>query len=472
MFDHRNDAVHGFEQSLYDQLQSRDAGGIDYTFTTFVNGQLTVTAATPTLTILCPGVTYDGTAHGCAGVAVGVDGVTQVAGETDVQPGERNKRRQLPGDGHVQQPDGNYSLNASDDTATATLIIDKATSSVTLTCPPSVAYTGAAQTPCTATYSGAGGLSGTPTITYSNNTNPGTATASASYAGDSNHTASSNTVNFAISGAPVSATAGSYSGTYDGATHSPSACVVSGTYTDSLTCSNNPSPVGPDVSSGTVTPVVSGDTTNFTVIPVNGAWNITQASSTVSMSCPSSVVYNGAAQTPCTVTVTGVGGLSTTVPITYTNNVNFGTANASATFPGDTDHAGGNASVNFAIIPAAVTATAGGGTWVYNGSKESPAACVVSGNYTGSLTCTNNPATVGPDVGSGTNAILPVVTGDTLTNYQITDVDGSWSITPASTTVTVSLSVECHLQRRSAGTLHGDGDGHGPEPGADAKLHE
>ena len=41
----------------------------DYTFTTFVAGQLTVTAATPTLSLPCPAATYDGSPHSCAGPA-------------------------------------------------------------------------------------------------------------------------------------------------------------------------------------------------------------------------------------------------------------------------------------------------------------------------------------------------------------------------------------------------------------------
>ena len=88
--------------------------------------------------------------------------------------------------------------------------------------------------------------------------------------------------------------------------------------------------------SGTVTPTVSGGTlTNFTITAVNGAWSITKASSTVTLTCPASVVYSGAAQTPCTATVTGAGGLSQSLTVSYTNNTNAGTATASASFAGD-----------------------------------------------------------------------------------------------------------------------------------------
>ena len=69
-----------------------------------------------------------------------------------------------------------------------------------MTCPTSVTYTGAALTPCSVTVTGAGGLSLTPTPTYANNTAAGINTASASYtyAGDANHTSSSDSKNFTI----------------------------------------------------------------------------------------------------------------------------------------------------------------------------------------------------------------------------------------------------------------------------------
>ena len=68
-----------------------------------------------------------------------------------------------------------------------------------ITCPATIAYTSAALTPCTAAVTGAGGLNTTATITYANNTNVGTATADASFAGDANHNGSTATqVTFSI----------------------------------------------------------------------------------------------------------------------------------------------------------------------------------------------------------------------------------------------------------------------------------
>jgi len=77
--------------------------------------------------------------------------------------------------------------------------------------------------------------------------------------------------NFVIQKAPVTATAGSGSANYDGATKSPSACVVTGAYMGDLTCANNPASVGPDAGTTTIVPGVSGTgLVNFAVTPANG----------------------------------------------------------------------------------------------------------------------------------------------------------------------------------------------------------
>src|SRR5262249_26874654 len=76
-----------------------------------------------------------------------------------------------------------------------TFPIGQATSTTAVTCPASMTYTGSPLTPCSAGVTGAGGLSQSLTVSYVNNT-VGTATASASYAGDLNHTSSGDSKNF------------------------------------------------------------------------------------------------------------------------------------------------------------------------------------------------------------------------------------------------------------------------------------
>ena len=83
------------------------------------------------------------------------------------------------------------------------------------------------------------------------------------------------------------------------------------------------------------------------------------------------------------------------------------------------------------IDPALVTATAGSGSAPFDALTHTPAACVVSGLYTGDLSCANNPALVGP--APGTTTIVPVVSG-TVANFNITPVNGSYTILPPTNT--------------------------------------
>src|SRR5207244_12632359 len=79
-----------------------------------------------------------------------------------------------------------------------TFAIDKASSTTTVSCPANVTFTGSALMPCTASVTGAGGLDKALSVSYSDNTNAGTAIASASFAGDANHDGSSDSKHFTI----------------------------------------------------------------------------------------------------------------------------------------------------------------------------------------------------------------------------------------------------------------------------------
>jgi len=172
----------------------------------------------------------------------------------------------------------------------------------------------------------------------------------------------------------VTATAGSGSGTYNGSTQSPSACVVTGAYKGNLTCVNSPASVGPDLGTWTIKPDVSGTgLDNFAVTTVNGSYTISQASSTVVVSCPASVLYTGAALTPCTATVSGVSlnVIGTATP-SYINNVNVGTATASYTFAGDLNHTGstGTATFTIGLVPITVKGNTGAHTMGFWSNKN------------------------------------------------------------------------------------------------------
>src|SRR5262249_50200384 len=67
----------------------------------------------------------------------------------------------------------------------------------------SVLYTGSPLTPCTATATGVGDLNVPVDIVYTNNVDPGTATADATYDGDTNHEGSSGSGHFTITALQV-----------------------------------------------------------------------------------------------------------------------------------------------------------------------------------------------------------------------------------------------------------------------------
>ncbi len=154
--------------------------------------------------------------------------------------------------------------------------------------------------------------------------------------GGKNYAVSTNGTTGIIHPAPVTATAGSYSGTYNGASQSPSACTVTSTtppstFVGTVTCTNSPTSVGPNVGSGTVVPaaaVSANDSlTNYAITSVNGSWNIAKANATITVT-PYNVTYNGNPQT-ATGTATGVGvspaDLSSELSLSSTTHTNAGT---------------------------------------------------------------------------------------------------------------------------------------------------
>ncbi|MBK9154753.1 MAG: hypothetical protein IPM25_11155 [Chloracidobacterium sp.] len=89
----------------------------------------------------------------------------------------------------------------------AAVMINKSATTTTVTCAAGpYTYTGAAQTPCSASVTGPGGLNLTPTPDYANNTNAGTANASYTYAESANHLGSNDSENFTIDKAGLNVT--------------------------------------------------------------------------------------------------------------------------------------------------------------------------------------------------------------------------------------------------------------------------
>jgi hypothetical protein len=237
------------------------------------------------------------------------------------------------------------------------LTVAKASSTTVVSCPASVTYDGSAKTPCSASATGAGGLNQALTVTYSNNTAAGTATANASYGGDANHDGSSDSKTFMIATAS-STTIVSCPGTsvpYDGSAKTPCSATVTGAgglnQTLTVGYSNNT-----DAGTATASAVYAGDA-NHGGSSDSKTFTIAKASSTTTVNCPASVTYDGSAKTPCSASVTGIGGLNQAVAVNYSNNTGAGTATASATFSGDSNHDGSSDSKTFTIAKADQTIT-------------------------------------------------------------------------------------------------------------------
>ena len=239
-----------------------------------------------------------------------------------------------------------------------TYAVDKAESVIALDCPASIPFSGSAQTPCTASVSGVG-LEQSLTVGYANNINAGTATASASYAGDTTHAAATTkSTTFAIDKAASETTLDCLPGVvFTGTAQDVCTGRVSGV--DGL---DQPVAVvyAPDntnaTSAGTATATFAGDT-NHAGSSAQASFEIGKATSVITISCTAGSVFDTTAQTPCSAVVTGAGGLNDPVAVNYTDNVHAGQATVTASYAGDDNHGSTDATEHFNIAKAATTTT-------------------------------------------------------------------------------------------------------------------
>jgi hypothetical protein len=330
--------------------------------------------APSTVTVSCPDSrTYTGGAiEPCSAKATGAGGLDAdltVSYSDNINAGTATASSSYGGD-----------ANHDGDTGSTTFAIEKAPSAVAVTCPDSRTYTGSAIEPCSAKATGAGGLNADLTVSYSDNINAGTATASASYAGDANHDSNSGSTTFAIEKAPSAvAVTCPDSRTYTGSAIEPCTAKATGVggLNDDLAVSYSD-----NVNAGTATAsaTYAGDG-NHTGSSSTGSFTIEKAPSTVTVTCPDSRTYTGGAIEPCSAKVTGVGGLNDGLAVSYADNVNTGTATASAAYDGDANHLGDSDSQTFAIAkaPSTVSVNCAAGPFTYSGSPHTPC----SGNVTG-----------------------------------------------------------------------------------------
>jgi hypothetical protein len=155
---------------------------------------------------------------------------------------------------------------------------------------------------------------------------------------------------FTINKAPVTATAGGGSATYDGTTHAPSACAVTGAYKGDLTCANDPTSVGPDAGTTEIAPVVSGTGLgNFDITSLKGSFTINKANATSTVT-GYSVIFDNAAHT-ASGSCTGVLGESLSgLNLTGTTHTNVGTYIDGWSFAGNGNYNPDSGTVNDAIL--------------------------------------------------------------------------------------------------------------------------
>ena len=392
---------------------------------TFTIGQANATVAVTGYT----GGTYDGSQHTQTVTVSGVgnDGTLYTTSLSGTNAGAYSQPWSFS--------NGNY--NPVDESGTLAFSIGKASSTTT---PVNInggpfTYTGIGADACHGDGHGLRAVySLTPTASYANNTNAGTATASYSYAGDANHSASSGSATFTIGQANATVAFTGYTGgTYDGSQHTQTVTVSGvgndGTlYATSLSGTNAAHTASPrSFSNGNYNPVDESGTLAF---------SIGKASSTTTVNINGGpFTYTGSAQTPATVTVTGTGGLSETETASYANNTNAGTATASYSYVGDANHSASSGSATFTIGQAnatvAVTGYTGG---TYDGSQHTQTVTVSGVGNDGTLYATSL---------SGTNAgAYSQPWSFSNGNYNPVDESGTlaFSIGKASSTTTVNIN--------------------------------
>ena len=186
----------------------------------------------------------------------------------------------------------------------------------------------------------------------------------------------------------------------------------------------------------TVTAHQSGNATYSAAADVPQSFTISQATSSVVLTCPTTPQnYTGSAQTPCTASYTTSDALSGALTVSYTNNINVGTAGASASYVGDANHAGSSKSGSFTISQAtsSVVLTCPTTPQTYTGSAQTPctASYTTSDALSGALTVsyTNN-------INVGAAGASASYVGDT--NHAGSSKSGSFTIVKANQTITLT----------------------------------
>ncbi|WP_299444467.1 PxKF domain-containing protein [uncultured Phycicoccus sp.] len=366
-----------------------------------------IAKATSTVVVTCDDgpFVYTGDVHEpCTATVTGI-GLNQsvpVSYENNTGAGTATASAAYPGDVNHQPGSGS-----------ATFVIDKAPSSVTLICDGDRTFTGSAVKPCSATASGAGMSPVILQLSYSDNVNAGTASVTAAWDGDVNHTGSSASTTFVIdkatSSVTVTCTAGPH--VYTGSALTPCSAKATGAgaldeslvveYTDNT-----------DAGTAHASASFAGDS-NHTGSTGSTTFVIAQAPSSIAIVCNGAKVFTGSAIQPCTATASGAGMAPITRPVSYTDNVNAGTAKADSAWDGDANHTGSTGSTEFTIAkaPSTVTVTCPTAPVYFAGYALTPA-CTARATGVGGLDVAVSPVTFTDNTAVGTATAWATYGGD------------------------------------------------------------
>ena len=348
-------------------------------------GSFVINKAASSTTITCdPGpFAYTGAAQTpCAAAATGPGGLNQTL--TIIYSSNIDSGLATANAAYVAS--SNYLASSG----SKTFIINKATTTTTVTCDPGpFAYTGAAQTPCTAGVTGPAGFNQALTVVYTGNLNAGTATGSAGFGGNPNYLGSSGSTDFTIDKADPLLAVTNSPVVFDGMAKVANivATATAGTVSGALSnvkyglAAAAPSDAGIYAITADFTPT---DGNNYNTLSGAGAgsFTIAKAATTTAVSCNGGPFsFTGAAITPCAASVTGPGGLNQVLTVVYADNVNAGTASVAAVFGGSANYFGSTDGTTFLIAkaPSITTVTCAAGPFTYTGAAQTPCAAAATG---------------------------------------------------------------------------------------------
>ncbi|PYY00065.1 MAG: hypothetical protein DMG64_17800, partial [Acidobacteria bacterium] len=310
-----------------------------------------------------------------------------------------------------------------------------------------------ALTPCTATATGVGNLNQSLTVNYTGNVNAGTASATASFLGDGNHNGSTGASSFVIGKAiPTITWTNRASITYGpplSGTQLNASADVPGTFTYTPAPGTVLNAGANQTLSVTFTPT---DTTNYTTQTASVTITVSKGDSTVTVDCTAGAPYSytGSAQTPCTAVATGAGNLNAQLTPSYSNNVNAGTASATADFTGDANHTSSSNTAVFTIGKATASVTPAAASKTY-GATDPALSGVLAGFIAADNVTATYTRTAGETVAGSPYTISATLSpASALGNYNITSNTALFTIgkatpmitwtTPAAITYGIALS--------------------------------